>query len=67
MVELIIIYFIPAEFIVFNLCASKLANFEFLLNRIILFGRYGFKGVVFSLIALLGINIGFKPLRRVIL
>ena len=46
---------------------AKLPNFEFLLYRIILFGFNGFKGIILSLIALLGIHIGFRPLRRVIL
>jgi site-specific DNA recombinase len=45
----------------------KLPNFEFLPYPIVLFGRYNFKGIILSLIALLGIPIRLGPLRWVIL
>jgi len=50
---------IPGQFIFSKLLIVKAPNSEFLLYVIILFGCYGFKGIIFSLIALLDINIGF--------
>jgi hypothetical protein len=66
-VELIIINFIAAECIVFNLVKAELANFEFPLYGIVLIGFYGLKGIIFSLIAFLGIHISFKPSGRAII
>jgi hypothetical protein len=53
---------ISAEFIFFKLLTAKLPNFEFPPYRIVLFGRYGPKGIIFILIALLGIPIRLSPL-----
>jgi hypothetical protein len=54
--------FISVMFILLNLLVAQFPDFEFPVNRIILFGRYGFKGVALILVALLGIPIRLGPL-----
>jgi hypothetical protein len=54
-------------FIFFKLLVAQHSNFKFPVYEIVLFGRYGFKGIAFSLIVLFIINIPLGPLRRVIL
>lgn len=55
---------VPGAFIFSKLLTAKLADFEFLLYRIILIGFKSFKGITFSLVAVLNIHIRFKPLQR---
>ena len=54
--------FILGAFIFLKLGIAKLPNFEFPTRGIILFRRYGLKGIILSLIALLGIPIRLRSL-----
>lgn len=54
--------FIPCEFIFLKLLVAQLPNFEFPLDRIIIFGFNSLKGIIYILVALLSINISLRPL-----